>query len=66
MFDMTCLRLGCIRLTGGMPTLSLALLRWVGRWQEEGPTSTRDQIAKANSWNATASRRLVGSSTASS
>ena len=25
MFDMTCLRLGCIRLTGGMPTLSLAL-----------------------------------------
>ena len=49
-----------------VPVELRALLRWVSRRQEEGQTSTRDQIAKANSWNATASRRLVGSVTASS
>jgi hypothetical protein len=39
------------------------LLRCVSRRRAEGPTSTRDQIAKANSWNATAKRQLAGSST---
>jgi hypothetical protein len=42
-----------------------ALLRCVDPEQVEGPTSW-DQIARTSSSNATATRRLVGSSTASS
>jgi hypothetical protein len=47
-------------------TLRMALLRWVSQRQTEDPTSTRDQIAIASSWNAVAKRRPAGSSTASS
>jgi hypothetical protein len=49
-------------------TLRMALLRWVSQRQTEDPTSTRDQIAVASSWNAVAKakRRPAGSSTASS
>ena len=43
-----------------------ALLRCAGPGQTEVASSTRDQIAKISSSNATASRLLVGSSTASS
>jgi hypothetical protein len=42
------------------------LLRWASRRDAEGLTSTRDQIAKASSWNAVAKRRPAGSSSASS
>jgi hypothetical protein len=44
----------------------MALLRWVSPRHAEGPTSTWDQIAMASSSNATASRRVAGSSAASS
>ncbi len=43
-----------------------ALLCCAGPGQTEVASSTRDQIAKISSSNATASRLLVGSSTASS
>jgi hypothetical protein len=43
-----------------------ALLRCAGPGQTEVASSTLDQIAKISSSNATASRLLVGSSTASS
>jgi hypothetical protein len=43
-----------------------ALLRCAGPGQTEVASSTRDQIAKISSSNATASRLLVGSSAASS
>jgi hypothetical protein len=50
--------------SGGSP--SSALLRCAGPAQTEVALCTRDQIAKISSSNAAASRRLVGSSTASS
>jgi hypothetical protein len=43
-----------------------ALLRCADLGQVEAATSVLDQIARASSSNATATRRLVGSSTASS
>jgi hypothetical protein len=46
--------------------LAGAELRCAGPGQTEVASSTRDQIAKISSSNATASRLLVGSSTASS
>jgi hypothetical protein len=44
----------------------VALLRCADPGQAEAATSVLDQIARASSSNATATRRLVGSSTASS
>ena len=43
-----------------------ALLRCAGPGQTEVASSTRDQITKASSSTATATRRFAGSSTASS
>ena len=46
--------------------LNVALLRCADPGQAEAATSVLNQIARASSSNATATRRLVGSSTASS
>ena len=43
-----------------------ALLHCANPWHAEAATSARDQIARASSSNATATRRFAGSSTASS
>jgi hypothetical protein len=43
-----------------------AVLRWNEAWQADAVISALDQIARANSSNATATRRPSGSSTASS
>jgi hypothetical protein len=60
------LRLSRTLYTSSPVLLLMALLRCAGPGQTEVASSTRDQIAKTSSLNATASRLLVGSSTASS
>jgi hypothetical protein len=58
-----CAAAGLVRL--GLVSLE-ALLRWASRRQAEPMISVRNQIATAISANATATRRLMGSSIASS